>query len=194
MRRNFTKDPIISMAILFTVVTIILSFIDASMIVYQRIESKKVESMQFSDWLLNIPWWWVVVIILLIMFIIVGIVSFLLGKKKIDHEDYKRLSIVAFIPILLMISGTFDLISATVIEYLRGNHPFNWMNYKEWWWTMYHPFPRISAFVAGRTYPISLDMIVSSLCGLFILTVLLFENNSSKFKKRKIMKIYESIY
>lgn len=114
-------------------------------------------------------------IIILTIFTIVGVLAFLFGREgKLFSRDYRRLILVGLIPVILMISGAFDLISATVIEYLRSNQPLNWMNYGEWWWIVYHPFPRISAAIVGHTHPLGTDMIVGSVGGVIILVIIFF--------------------
>ena len=74
------------------------------------------------------------------------------------REHYVAIILLLATPAILVSSGFLDLISATVIETIRGNGSLNWLNYANWWWM--DPYP-----VGGRPVPWSIAWLVSVASG-----------------------------
>jgi len=78
-------------------------------------------------------------------------------------------------PAILVSSGLLDLISATVIEFVRGNGPLNWLNYPNWWWMDPYPISEWSvpwsiawlvSFISGHEHTLTVDMLIGAATGL----------------------------
>jgi len=78
--------------------------------------------------------------------------------RQTIHEDYVGIILLLLTPPILVSSGFLDLISASVIEHIRGNGALNWLNYANWWWM--DPYP-----VGGRPVPWSIAWLVSLVSG-----------------------------
>ena len=74
------------------------------------------------------------------------------------REDYIGVILLLATPAILVSSGFLDLVSASVIEQIRGNGALNWLNYPNWWWM--DPYP-----VGGRPVPWSIAWLVSLFSG-----------------------------
>ena len=85
----------------------------------------------------------------------------LFWKKNLHQtirEDYIGVILLLATPAILVSSGFLDLVSASVIEQIRGNGALNWLNYPNWWWM--GPYP-----VGGRPVPWSIAWLVSLISG-----------------------------
>jgi hypothetical protein len=91
------------------------------------------------------------------------------------REDYLGILLLLLTPAILVSSGFMDLVSASVIETIRGNGPLNWLNYPNWWWM--DPYPvgerpvpwSIAWFVSlvqGHEHTLLVDMFIGSGIGL----------------------------
>jgi len=96
------------------------------------------------------------------------------------HEDSVGILLLLATPAVLVSSGFLDLISASVIEYIRGNAPLNWLNYPNWWWMDPYPVGErpipwsiawLVSLVSGHEHTLTVDMLIGSA---FSLSVLLF--------------------
>jgi len=91
------------------------------------------------------------------------------------REDYVGMILLVVTPAILVSSGVLDLISASVIEYLQGKGPFNWLNYPNWWWMDPYPLGGWSipwsmawlvSFISGHEHTLTVDMLLGSAIGL----------------------------
>lgn len=167
------KKSVVLLGVAVLVATIIVAVIDATMIVRHEITPKEKLPFGLLYWLMKGPWWWIVVPIILGLITSMGLAAFLLGRGcKLASMDLWGLVLVSLTPVIILISGLFDLVSATCIEYLRSRNPLQWMNYGKWWWTAYHPYPRLSSTLMGRSYCTWIDMLAGSLAGAALLAIL----------------------
>jgi hypothetical protein len=97
---------------------------------------------------------------------------------KTIREDYVGFILLLVTPAILVSSGFLDLISASVIEHIRGNGPLNWLNYPNWWWMDPYsvgkwPIPWSIAWlvsaVSGHEHTLKVDMFIGSAIGLGLL-------------------------
>jgi len=153
---------------------IIFAFIDAVVSVsYGVIPSEP--SADFMDLAINGPVWWRINTVIMTIIISVGIITYLIGSdKKISErslKDFFGFARVILTFALISFSGLGDLTAQTFVEVLTGNSPFYWV-YREWWWTRFMPFPAVVTFLAGRNIPLGIDMIMASVIGIIILSVM----------------------
>lgn len=91
------------------------------------------------------------------------------------RDDYIGIILLLATPAILVSSGFLDLVSASVIEYIRGNGPLNWLSYPNWWWM--DPYPVggrpvpwsiawLVSFVSGHEHTLLVDMFIGSVIGL----------------------------
>jgi len=129
----------------------------------------------FMDLAIHGPVWWRVNALITAVIIGVGIAAYLIGSRKElperSHNDFWGLARVIFTFVLISFSGLGDLMAQTVIECMMGNSPFYWVH-REWWWTRFMPIPAMVSFLGGRSVPLGTDMIVASIIGIIILTVM----------------------
>lgn len=94
------------------------------------------------------------------------------------REDYVGIIFLLGTPAILVSCGVLDLISASVIEYIRGNGPLNWLNYPNWWWMDPYPVGKwpipwsiawAISFIAGHEHTLTVDMLIGSAIGLGLL-------------------------
>ncbi len=81
-------------------------------------------------------------------------------------------------PAILVSSGFLDLISASVIEHIRGNGSLNWLNYPNWWWMDPYPVGKwpipwsiawLVSSISGHEHTLTVDMFIGSAVGLGLL-------------------------
>lgn len=94
------------------------------------------------------------------------------------REKYTEIILLLLTPAILVSSGFLDLISASVIEYIRGNDPLNWLNYPNWWWMDPYPVGErpipwsiawLVSFVSSHKHTLLVDMFIGSAVGLGLL-------------------------
>jgi len=97
------------------------------------------------------------------------------------REDYVGIILLVLTPTILVSSGFLDLISASVIEYVHGREPLNWLNYRNWWWMDPYPMgawaipwsiPWLVSFISGHKYTFTVDMLIGSTIGLSLILLL----------------------
>jgi len=97
------------------------------------------------------------------------------------REDYVGIILLVLTPAILVSSGVLDLISASVIEYVRGRGPLNWLNYPNWWWMDPYPVGErpipwsiawLFALILGHEHTLTVDMLIASATGLGLLILL----------------------
>jgi hypothetical protein len=97
------------------------------------------------------------------------------------REEYVGVILLIVIPVILVSSGVLDLISASVIEYVRGRWFLNWLNYQSWWWMDPYPFGEWSvpwsiawlvSLISGHGHTLTVDMLIGSAVGLGLLLFL----------------------
>jgi len=168
------KKKIGLLTLVIAIAGIIFAFIDAVVSVsYGVIPSEP--SADFIDLAINGPVWWRINTVIMSTIISVGILAYLIGSdKKLStrsFNDFFGFARVILTFVLISFSGLGDLMAQTFVECLTGNSPFYWV-YREWWWTRFMPFPAIVSFLAGRSVPLGSDMIVASIIGIIILSVM----------------------
>ena len=94
------------------------------------------------------------------------------------REDYVAVVLLVVTPAILVSSGVLDLISAWIIECIRGKGPLNWLNYQSWWWMDPYPIGEwsipwsiawlVSVF-SGHEHTLTVDMMIGSAIGLGLL-------------------------
>jgi len=133
------------------------------------------QSADFMDLAINGPVWWRINTLIMSIIISVGIIAYLIGSdKKLSarsSNDFFGFARVILTFVIISFSGLGDLTAQTFVECLTGNSPFYWVH-REWWWTRFMPFPAIVTFLAGRSIPLGIDMIVASIIGIIILSVM----------------------
>ena len=96
-------------------------------------------------------------------------------------ENYTGVILLLATPAILVSCGFLDLVSASVIESIRGNGPLNWLNYPNWWWM--DPYPVggrpvpwsiawLVSFVSGHEHTLLVDMFIGSAIGLSLLLLM----------------------
>jgi hypothetical protein len=94
---------------------------------------------------------------------------------KTVREDVFGIILLLATPAILVSSGFLDLISASVIETIRGNGSLNWLNYPNWWWMDPYPVGRLPvpwsiawlvSSISGHEHTLTVDMFVGSAIGL----------------------------
>jgi len=102
------------------------------------------------------------------------------NARQTIRENYAGIILLLATPAILVSSGFLDLISASVIESIRGNGPLNWLNYPNWWWMDPYPvggrpFPWsiawLISFVSGHEHTLLIDMFIGSAIGLGLLVL-----------------------
>jgi len=98
--------------------------------------------------------------------------------RQVIFENYFGVVLLVLTPVILVSCGFLDLISASVIEYVRGKGPLNWLNYQSWWWMDPYPIGEWSipwsiawlvAFILGHEHTLTVDMLIGSTIGLVLL-------------------------
>lgn len=168
------KRKIGLLTLVIAIAGIIIAFIDAVVSVsYGVIPSEP--SADFMDLAINGPVWWRINTVIMITIIGVGIVAYLIGSdKKLSMRslnDFYGFARVILTFVLISFSGLGDLMAQTVVEWLNGNSPFYWVH-REWWWTRFMPIPAMVSFLAGHSVPLGIDMIVASIIGIILLSVM----------------------
>jgi len=103
------------------------------------------------------------------------------NARETIRENYAGIILLLATPAILVSSGFLDLISASVIESIRGNGPLNWLNYPNWWWM--DPYPVggrpvpwsiawLVSFVSGHEHTLLVDMFIGSAIGLSVILFL----------------------
>ncbi len=91
------------------------------------------------------------------------------------REDYVGIILLVLTPAILVSSGFLDLISASVIEHVRGKGSLNWLSYPSWWWMDPYPIGEWSipwsiawvvSFILGHKHTLTFDMLIGSAIGL----------------------------
>lgn len=129
----------------------------------------------FFELVINGPIWWKINPIIIGTLISVGIVAFLLGSDlKFSADPVKSFfgflrMVVTFL--IVSLSGLGDIVSQTFIECFTGRFPFGWITY-DWWWTRFMPIPAVVAFLTGHSVPTGVDMVLASIVGLVLLSVM----------------------
>lgn len=103
------------------------------------------------------PLYWIPVsVIMFVLTFIVTLLPVFMGKNisQTLREEYAGIALLLMTPVVILSSGFLDLISASVIELIRGNPPLNWLNYPNWWWM--DPYP-----LGGWGFPWSLAWLIS---------------------------------
>lgn len=168
------KKKIGLLTLVLAVAGVLFAFLDAVVSVsYGVIPSEP--SADFMDLAINGPVWWRVNTVIMSTIIGVGIIAYLIGSdKKLSARsinDFFGFARVVLTFVLISFSGLGDLMAQTVVEWLTGNNPFCWVH-REWWWTRFMPFPALVSFLAGHSVPLGSDMIVASIIGIVILSVM----------------------
>lgn len=90
------------------------------------------------------------------------------------REDYIVIILLLVTPAILVSCGVLDLISASVIECIRGNGLLNWLNYPNWWWMDPYPVGKwpipwsiawAISFISGHEHTLTVDMLIGSAIG-----------------------------
>jgi len=91
------------------------------------------------------------------------------------REDYAGVILLLVTPAILVSSGFLDLISASVIENIRGNGSLNWLSYPNWWWMDPYPVGKwpvpwsiawLVSSISGHEHTLTVDMFIGSTIGL----------------------------
>jgi hypothetical protein len=170
------KKKIGLLTLVLAIAGIIFAFIDAIVSVsYGVVPPEQPPSADFMNLAINGPVWWRINPIIMSVIIGVGIIAYLIGSdKKLSarsRNDFFGFARVILTFVLMSFSGLGDLMAQTVVEYLSGNSPFYWVT-REWWWTKFMPFPAVVSFLAGHSVPWGSDMIIASIIGIIILSVM----------------------
>lgn len=170
------KKKIGLLTLVLAIAGIIFAFIDAVVSVsYDVVPLEQPPSADFMNLAINGPVWWRINPIIMSVIISVGIIAYLIGSNKRlsahSVNDFSGVARVILTFVLISFSGLGDLMAQTVVEYLTGNSPFYWVT-REWWWTKFMPFPAVVSFLAGHSVPWGSDMIVASIIGIIILSVM----------------------
>lgn len=124
------------------------------------------------------PTYWIPVSLVMFVWIFGITLTPLFWRKnffRTIRENYVGMILLVLTPAILVSSGLLDLISATVIEYVRGNGPLNWLNYPNWWWMEPYPIGEWSvpwsiawlvSFISGHEHTLTVDMLIGSATGL----------------------------
>jgi hypothetical protein len=107
------------------------------------------------------PAYWIPVSVAMFLLTFAVTLTPLFWKQSFSQtirEQYAGIALLMATPVILVSSGFLDLVSASVIETIRGNGPLNWLNYPNWWWM--DPYP-----VGGRPIPWSIAWLVSLASG-----------------------------
>jgi len=159
------------------IVLALVSFI-SSVVFYALVDATLFGTIISED---QAPMYWILVS--LVMFVLTFGISLtpLFWKKnflQIIREDYVGILLLVVTPAILVSSGVLDLISASVIEHLRGRGPLNWLNYLNWWWMDPYPVGEWSvpwsiawlvSFISGHEHTLTVDMLIGSAIGLGLL-------------------------
>jgi len=105
------------------------------------------------------------------------------NPSRTIREHYVAIILLLATPVILVSSGFLDLVSATVIETIRGNGSLNWLNYANWWWM--DPYPVggrpipwsiawLVSFASGHEHTLLADMFIGSALGLSIVALMWF--------------------
>jgi len=169
------KKKIGLLTLVIAIAGVIFAFIDAVVSVSYGVIPSEPPSDDFVELAINGPVWWRINTVIMTVIISVGIIAYLIGSdKKLSvrsRNDFFGFARVILTFVLISFSGLGDLMAQTVVECLTGNSPFYWV-YREWWWTRFLPFPAIVSFLAGHSVPLGIDMIVASIIGIIILSVM----------------------
>jgi len=189
------KRKIGLLTLLLAIAGIIFAFVDAVVSVsYGVIPSEP--SADFMDLAINGPVWWRINTVIMWTIKSVGIIAYLIGSdKKLSERslnDFFGIARVLLTFFVISFSGLGDLMAQTAVECLTGNSPFYWVN-REWWWTRFMPIPAIVSFLAGRSVPLGSDMIVASIIGIILLSVMWLQYYG-KISFRRIWKRFSLLF
>jgi hypothetical protein len=169
------KKKIGLLTLILVIAGIIFAFIDAVVSVSYGVIPSEPSSGDFVDLAINGPVWWRINTIIMGTIISVGIIAYLIGSGKelstLSLSDFSGFARVILTFVLISFSGLGDVMAQTVVECLTGNSPFYWVN-RQWWWTKFMPFPALVSFLAGHSVPWGSDMIVASIIGIILLSIM----------------------
>jgi len=169
------KKKIGLLTLVIAIAGVIFAFIDAVVSESYGVIPLEPSEPNFIDLAINGPVWWRINTVIMNTIIGVGIIAYLIGSDKklsaLSLHDFSGLARVVLTFVVISISGIGDLMAQTFVECLRGNSPFYWVH-RQWWWTKFMPFPAVVSFLAGHEAPWGSDMIVASLIGIIILSVM----------------------
>jgi len=98
--------------------------------------------------------------------------------RQVVQENYLGILLLIATPAILVSSGFLDLVSASVIEHIRGHSPLNWLNYPNWWWMDPYPLGErpvpwsiawLVSLLLGHEHTLTIDMFVGSAVGLTLI-------------------------
>jgi len=127
------------------------------------------------------PTYWIPVSLVMFLLTYAITVTPLFWKRNARQtlrENYVGIILLLATPAVLVSSGFLDLVSASVIESIRGNGSLNWLTYPNWWWM--DPYPVggrpvpwsiawFISFVSGHEHTLLIDMFLGSATGLGLL-------------------------
>jgi len=123
------------------------------------------------------PTYWIPVSLIMFLSTFVITLTPLFWKKNFLqtlHEDYDAIILLLLTPAIILSSGFLDLVSASVIEHIRGNGALGWLNYPNWWWMDPYPISSLSvpwsiawlvSFISGHEHTLTVDMLIGSTIG-----------------------------
>lgn len=130
------------------------------------------------------PLYWIPVsVIMFVLTFIVTLLPVFMGKNisQTLREEYAGIALLLMTPVVILSSGFLDLVSASVIELMRGNGPLNWLNYPNWWWMDPYPlggwgFPWSLAWlislIARHEHTMTSDMLIGTILGWTLLLLM----------------------
>jgi len=126
------------------------------------------------------PSYWIPVSIIMFVLTFAVTLTPVFWKRSITQtllENRFGITLLLLTPVIILSSGFLDLISASVIEYIRGNSPLNWLNYPNWWWMDPYPLGGWSlpwslawlvSLVSGHGHTLTVDMFIGSVAGALV--------------------------
>lgn len=145
-----------SVLLAFTLLTVI-AYVDAYVCVFIL----KEDPYPFA----TIRYWWFSLTLIMIVTTFTIAVTMFINRPTWRSSDSQGVAMIIFVAITVVISGLFDLVSATFICSLKREPPFNWLSWSEWSWIDTLPIPRIIATLQTHAHVMLNDLLISSAIG-----------------------------
>jgi len=119
----------------------------------------------------SIQSWWFSLSLIVGMLASVIVAATVIHRPTWSEADSHGIVLIVFSVIIIVVSGFFDLASATYICILRHEAPFNWIQWQQWDWCDGLMLPRVLGSLQNHQYVMLNDMILGAIVGVIALFI-----------------------